>query len=465
MRLGIGMRTFLALTAVSLTTLALSAAVTRWNFERGFLGYVEQQEAATVAAAEANLVELYAEGGSWAPLRNHPRRLGAMLRPEKAERRSQGAAGSRPPPPDPLDIRRRVSLLDADGRPVAGPPPGPEAVRRTLELDGKTIGFLSVAPRNALTDELDRRFVREQQHAIVLAAAAALVLAAVISALLARQLTEPIRALASGANAITAGNYRTRIERSGEDELGDLANDFNRLAETLDRNQTARKRWIADIAHELRTPLAVLRGELEAVEDGVRQFDAGTQKSLKAEVARLTKLVADLHDLSVYDDGNLDYRLIELDVCALLDTTLEAARTRLDAADVELTLKLPKSEIRVLADDERLEQVFVNLIENTIRYTDFPGQLRVSCGSTADDAVIEFADSGPGVPERALEHVFDRLFRVETSRSREFGGSGLGLAICKAIVDAHGGTIRAAHSALGGLQVEIRLPLAAEANA
>ena len=110
--------------------------------------------------------------------------------------------------------------------------------------------------------------------------------------------------------------------------------------------------------------------------------------------------------------------------------------------------------------DERLEQVFSNLIENTIRYTDFPGHLRVSCGSTPDVAVIEFADSGPGVPERALEHIFDRLFRVETSRSREFGGSGLGLAICKAIVEAHGGSIRAAHSALGGLLVEIRLPLA-----
>jgi len=460
MRRTIGIRTFLALTAVSLTTLALNAAVTRWNVERGFLGYIEEQEAATVSTAAVNLVDLYAESGSWAQLRNHPRRLGALLRPEAPERRSQGTRGGRPPPPDPLDIRRRVSLLDADGRPVVGPPPEPDAARRPLELDGQIVGFLSVAPRNALTDELDRRFVREQEHSIMLTAAAALVLAASISALLARQLTKPIRALASGAHAITAGNYRTRIERSGEDELGDLANDFNRLAETLESNQTARKRWIADIAHELRTPLAILRGELEALEDGVRQFDASTQKSLQAEVSRLTKLVADLHDLSVYDDGNLDYELLELDVSALLETSLETARTRLDAANIELTLKLPKSEIRVLADDERLEQVFFNLVENTIRYTDFPGHLRISCGSTSNMAVIEFADSGPGVPDRALEHIFDRLFRVETSRSREFGGSGLGLAICKAIVEAHDGTIRAAHSALGGLRIEIRLPLA-----
>ncbi len=465
MRLTIGMRTFLALTAVSLATLALNAAITRWNFERGFLGYIEEQEAETVATAALNLVELYAEEGSWASLENHPRRLGALLRPEAAERRSRGGPGGRPPPPDPLDIRRRVSLLNADGRPVVGPSPQPRATRQTLELDGKTIGFLSVAPRNALTDELDRRFVEEQEHSILLAAAAALILAAVISGLLARQLSKPIRALASGAHAITAGNYRTRIERSGEDELGDLANDFNRLAETLDNNQTARKRWIADIAHELRTPLAVLRGELEALEDGVRQFDAGTRKSLQAEVSRLTKLVADLHDLSVYDDGNLDYQLLEVDVCALLEASLKTAGTRLDAANIELTLKLPKSQIRVMADDERLEQVFINLIENTIRYTDFPGHLRVSCGSTPDAAVIEFADSGPGVPERALEHIFDRLFRVETSRSREFGGSGLGLAICKAIVEAHGGSIRAEHSALGGLLVEIRLPLATETAA
>ncbi|MEO1245466.1 MAG: ATP-binding protein [Pseudomonadota bacterium] len=470
MRITIGIRVFLALTVVVLTVLALNAAVTQWNFQRGFLDYVTRQETEIVNSAAAELAELYLADGNWAGVRSNPRLLGRLLRAdvetEGEPRTPRAGPGPRAPrPPDPLELRRRVTLLDADGMPVAGPPPTSGALRTAVDADGRTVGFLSVAPRLELSSQLDRNFAREQQRSIVLIAIAALVFAAIMSAILARQLTRPIRALASGARSIRAGDYAARIDPLRRDELGDLARDFNRLAETLDDNRAARKRWIADIAHELRTPLAVLRGELDAIEDGVRTFDAGTRKSLQAEVRRLNKLVADLHDLSVYDDGKLDYELSEVDVCALLGRVLQGAEARLKSAGIELDRELPRLPIDVFADEQRLEQVFGNLLENTLRYTDFPGRLRVSCGTTADSAVIEFADSSPGVPERALARVFDRLFRVEASRSREYGGSGLGLAICKAIVTAHGGSIEAKNSSMGGLLIVLRLPLAKEAGA
>jgi two-component system sensor histidine kinase BaeS len=344
---------------------------------------------------------------------------------------------------------------------IVGPTVNRDADRSVpILVDGQTVGYVTIAPRRQLSNPADQNFAREQERSIYLIAAVALIFAALISAVLARQLTRPIRALASGARSITAGRYETRIPAAHGDELGDLAGDFNQLAETLEKNRLSRHRWVADIAHELRTPLAILRGELDAIEDGVRSFDATTRRSLQAEVARLTKLVGNLHDLSVYDEGVLDYQSECVDIGALLGVVLENAENRLRDAGIELTRQLPNEIVNVLADATRLEQLFTNLLENTVRYTDSPGSLHVVCAVDSNMVDLKFADSAPGVPHRSLGQLFDRLFRVSTSRSRESGGSGLGLSICKAIVDAHGGTIQAMNSDAGGLLIRVRLPLA-----
>jgi two-component system sensor histidine kinase BaeS len=348
---------------------------------------------------------------------------------------------------------------------IVGPTLNRDAKRSVpILVDEQTVGYVTIAPRRQLSNPADQNFAREQERSIYLIAAVSLLFAAFISAILARQVTRPVRALASGARSITAGHFDTRIRAAHSDELGDLAHDFNRLAETLERNRASRQRWVADIAHELRTPLAILRGELDAIEDGVRTFDTTTRKSLQAEVARLTKLVGDLHDLSVYDEGVLDYESERVDIGALLGDVLENAENRLRDADIELTQRLPKETVEVLADATRLEQLFANLLENTMRYTDAPGSLHVVCSVDSDMVDFQFADSAPGVPDRLLGQLFDRLFRVNTSRSRDSGGSGLGLSICKAIVEAHGGTIRAMKSDAGGLLIRVRLPLASKSG-
>ncbi len=466
MRITIGTRIFLALTLVSLVILTLNAVVTRWNFERSFLEYIAQQEANTVRDAASDLAELYRIDGGWASLQGKPRRWNDLLRPDgrrpAPERRpgpEQRLGG--PPPPDPLELGRRISLVDADGELIAGPTVKRDADRSVpILVDGQTVGYVTIAPRRQLSNPADQNFAREQERSIYVIAAVALIIAALISAVLARQLTRPIRALASGARSITAGRYDTRIPAAHGDELGDLAGDFNQLAETLEKNRLSRQRWVADIAHELRTPLAILRGELDAIEDGVRPFDATTRKSLQAEVARLTNLVGDLHDLSVYDEGVLEYQSERVDIGALLGVVLENAENRLRDAGIELTRRLPNETVNVLADATRLEQLFTNLLENTVRYTDSPGSLHVVCAVDSNRVDLQFADSAPGVPDRSLGQLFDRLFRVNTSRSRDSGGSGLGLSICKAIVDAHGGTIQAMNSDAGGLLIRVRLPLA-----
>ena len=465
MRITIATRIFLSLTLVSVVILALNAVVTRWNFQRGFLDYVAEQEAETISGAAAELATMYQLEGGWETLRGNPRRWNDLLRPDDRRappdrRPSPERRPGKPPPPDPLEFDRRISLLDANGEVIVGPTLNRDAKRSVpILVDGQTVGFVTIAPRRRLSNPADQNFARQQERSIYLIAAVALLFAALISAILARQLTRPIRALASGARSIAAGHFNTRIQAAHSDELGDLAHDFNRLAETLERNRASRQRWVADIAHELRTPLAILRGELDAIEDGVRTFDTTTRKSLQAEVARLTKLVGDLHDLSVYDEGVLDYQSERVNIGALLDAVLDNAENRLRHAGIELTRQLPKETVEVLADATRLEQLFANLLENTVRYTDSPGSLHVTCSVDSSMVDLQFADSAPGVPDRLLGQLFDRLFRVSTSRSRDSGGSGLGLSICKAIVDAHGGTIQAMNSDAGGLLLRVRLPL------
>ncbi len=473
MRLTIGTRIFLALTAVVLLIVIFNAAVTRWNFQRGFLDYVAEQEMTAITETAASLANLYREEGDWEAIRDNPRRWNDLLRhntgspgpeqrpPPEQRRRPLGGRPGAPQRVDPLGIGRRVSLVDADGAIVVGVPKSSDAARSvSIVVDGNTVGYVRIAPQRKLTDQLDQEFARKQERSMYIVAAAALVLAALMSALLARQLTRPIRSLAVGARAISSGDYDARIPETRNDELGDLAHEFNQLALTLERNRHSRRRWVADIAHELRTPLAVLRGELDAIEDGVRQFDRGTRQSLQAEIARLGKLVNELHDLTIYDEDKHSYNRETIDVSAVLRDSIEHATKRLNDADIEVESPLAKTAILVEADATRLERVFSNLIENTLRYTNSPGRLVVRCAEQNDQAVIEFADSAPGVPDQALERLFDRLFRVDESRNRETGGSGLGLAICKAIVEAHDGTIEAIVSDIGGVLIRIRLPLA-----
>jgi two-component system sensor histidine kinase BaeS len=468
MRMTIGTRIFLALTAVSFLILTLNAAFTRWNFQRGFIEYVAEQELDMISAAAANLARAYQEAGSWDEIRDDPRYWRDLLRSSSGQPPGGRRPGPPPggpsggaPPDGPFDLTRRISLIDASGGVIIGRHGSTDSARTVpVVVDDITVGYVGIEPRRELTDQIDQEFVKEQERSIYVIALAALVLAALISALLARQLTRPMRSLAAGARAISDGHYNTRIPEVRNDELGDLAHEFNELAATLERNRVARRQWVTDIAHELRTPLAILRCELDAIEDGIRTYDAASLQSLQDEISRLMRLVGELHDLTVYDEGRQNYHLENFDIAAVLGDVLASSKNRLVDAGIDLESDLPDHHIAVLADATKLERVFLNLVENTLRYTDAPGRLHVGCRESNDSVIIEFADSAPSVPSGKLPRLFDRLFRVDESRSRRTGGSGLGLAICKAIVKAHHGDIEASTSEFGGVLIRVRLPTA-----
>lgn len=468
---GVKTKLFLAFLLTSTALIVLMVAAVHWSFHRGFLGYVNEMEMARVAEIGDTLERYYAAQGAWEGLRANPRQWFRLLRPENGH--GWPAAEEMRPPgrlPSPemraagslLHTVPRLTLLDAARQVVVGNPNvGRETVLRPLRHQGQTVGWLGILPIKALREAADVRFQAQQARAFYVIAALAVLLALIAAVLLARQLLRPVQVLTDGTRRLTAGDFTTRVRVPERDEFGRLAQDFNLLAETLERNDQARRRWMADISHELRTPLAVLRGEIEALEDGVRPLDATALASLRGEVAHLAKLVDDLYQLSMSDLGALNYHKQALPLLAPLQAALGHCTERLAQAGITLETAFDCEALQVFGDADRLRQLFDNLLENTLRYTDRGGTLRVACAREGAAVIIDFQDSAPGVPDTALPRLFERLYRVEGSRSRARGGAGLGLAIARNIVEAHGGTLTAQHAPQGGLWLRIRLPLPA----
>jgi two-component system sensor histidine kinase BaeS len=321
------------------------------------------------------------------------------------------------------------------------------------------VGYLGLLPKKRLSDLNQLRFIKRQKLALALIAGLMLLVSALLALPVANRLVRPIRALAAGTRRLSAGNYATRVPEESTDELGQLARDFNSLALTLEKNEEARRQWVADISHELRTPLSVLRGEIEALQDGVRQCTPEAIGSLHGEVMRLGRLVDDLYQLAISDLGALSYRKSDVNLAELLEETLDPFRAECARKDIDLVFAPKQTEIPLFADGERLHQLFANLLENALKYTDRGGRIEVRLEKGNRAAVVHFLDSAPGVPASELGRLFDRLYRVEGSRSRATGGAGLGLSLCRNIVEAHKGTIKAGTSPLGGLWIIIELPM------
>jgi two-component system sensor histidine kinase BaeS len=344
----------------------------------------------------------------------------------------------------------------------------PNAARLPIRHNKSVVGYLALAPLQGLESEADRAFIARQSGVIVLTGLCGLGFALVLSWLLARRWFKPIDELTQAAQDVARGRLSTRVAVQGSDELALLGKTFNDMAQRLDTVEASRRAWLADAAHELRTPLAAMRAEIEALQDGVRTFDERTALRLHRQVIRLGQLVDDLR--SSMREPRSDVLSATVYPLSLLKEALDHTRDRFAKRGIEVDRVAVDridsfSQPTVDGDAHRLHQVFMNLLENTLAYTDEGGALRIDVtvegAWTGNCLTLLFDDSSPGVPESELPRLFDRLFRGETSRSRELGGSGLGLSICRATVEAHGGTIDASASPLGGLRVTVTLPLAA----
>jgi two-component system sensor histidine kinase BaeS len=243
------------------------------------------------------------------------------------------------------------------------------------------------------------------------------------------------------------------------DELEVLAAQLNRLAGVLEANENSRRTFMAEIAHDLRTPLSVLRGEIEALEDGLRAVTPESLASLRVEVEIMGRLVDDIHTLSLADLGRLRYDMRPLDMVDRLASALFATKDRITAQGLSLEANLPDAPIMVMADSARIAQVLHNVLENSLRYTDSGGCIQVRCVKEHTNVCVDVFDSSPSVPEDQIPLLFERFHSGDPARNRARGGSGLGLAICKALVEAHAGHISARPSSLGGLWIRLCLPV------
>ncbi|PWF48749.1 ATP-binding protein, partial [Massilia glaciei] len=361
-----------------------------------------------------------------------------------------------------LGLHQRVTLLDAGGRYLAGRAAGREpGARRPIAVAGATVGYLLVARAARPSDAMAAVFLAQLKDSLLLIVAASVALSALAAVLLAAHFRHPIQRLADGARALAEGRLDTRLDAGRSDELGQLAHSFNGLARQLAGAEDARRQWVADTSHELRTPLSVLRAQLEAIEDGVRSASPETVAAMLRQVMSLNKLIDELYTLARADVGALACQRQRLDLWRLACEQAEAFGQKLGAAGLALELGGAPARATVLADPERMRQVLANLLENSVRYSDAGGRVRLHAHEDEGRLVIVLDDGAPAVPEAALARLAERFYRVDSSRDRALGGAGLGLALCQRIVEAHGGALDFAHSPLGGLRVRFALALEA----
>jgi signal transduction histidine kinase len=398
---------------------------------------------------------------------------------------------------------RRMQLVDDRGvvlfdssRPVLGPGAVQpiNGAKSPVEIDGRTVGTVIVGVRVNEWNAAERTFLMQLYISVIGGSLLAGVIALVVGSLITRQLTRPLRSLTDAARRLAAGQRHQSLAIPQEMELAALAHSFNTMAAELDRQEHLRRQLVADIAHELRTPLSVLRLQVESLEDGVEQPTPHMLSSLGQEVHLLTRLVDDLRLLSLADAGQLSLTLEAVDPLAVLRRVAAAAEPRARQQQIELRVEHIGALPNVCADSQRLAQVLGNLVENALRYTPAGGVVTLVAREMRDrrleirDSALtqspisnlqspisnlqspisspqlhiafEIRDTGPGIAPTDLPHIFERFYRTDRARSRESGGSGLGLAIVQRLVEAQGGKVDVSSELGKGTTFCVLLPAA-----
>ena len=516
--------TIFFLTSVVLVT--AQVLIMQWSIGKGMIDYVNQKELEALDSLVVKLEDIYQENNSWQSLtgRHHffktiigeymhgktpnslesspeERQTGPLgeERAPRGELSREGAPRGGPPRGGPSregaprggPARGEMASSESESEFADEPPPKyedgaqPSVIYAVLDVDKaflvgiypdnstfeytdiivaeEVVGFLAISKSNKLTEGYELNFVEQQQRYVLFIAIGLIVIAILVALPLAKHFVTPIKQLAKAMSQLTSGQYEQRINLKRKDEFAQLSRDFNELAATLEQNEQARKRWLADISHELRTPVAVLKGELESMLDGVRPLSMERIQSSNEEVKQLEQLLNDLHELTRSDLGTMHYRKTWIQLDKLLEEETNHFHTVLSEKGICVEYFSQTDNIKVYADATRLKQLFSNLLSNVGKYAIDGDVLKVTIHlvdkPSQKEAHICFEDNGQGVNEEDLERLFEHLFRVENSRNRETGGSGLGLSICKKIVEAHHGKISAFSSELGGLGIKIILPV------
>ena len=409
---------------------------------------------------EQVLVRYYEVNGSWRGVDRHLRLIGFLPPPQggmngqnppvgQALPAGQGFPAEQGLPPLPFDARRVFGLADEQGMVVLGLanlPVGSRASTQVLaqgqplEIDGRIVGTILTPPdRPQLTRE-EQAYLQRTNQALLLAALGGVLAALVVGLLLARTLTQPLRALTQAAQRMAGGDWQQEVQVAAQDEIGELARAFNQMSQEVAQANQRRRQMTADIAHDLRTPLTVIAGYIESMQDGVLEATPERLEVIYSEIERLQGMVTDLRTLSQADAKELPLYRQTCQVQTLLSQTADLYAQRAGQQGVKMMVQAAGSLPEVQVDVARLAQVLGNLIENALRYTPEGGMITLGAKQEDETLLIEVSDTGVGIAADDLPRLFDRFYRADPARQDD-GGSGLGLAIARGIMEAHGGKI------------------------
>lgn len=370
-------------------------------------------------------------------------------------------------PPGPGESSRSGSfvLVDQSGAVVAsvgvgrtGKSSAKDLARgKTIVVDGRNVGIVLDASHAPALNDREAQYLASINRALVLAALAAMAIAVLLGIVLARTLTRPVRDLTGAIRAMARGELRQEVPVRSADELGTLTETFNRMSADLAHANELRRQQIADIAHDLRTPLTVITGYIEALRDGVLKPTPARFEAMNSEAQHLKHLVDDLRTLSLADAGELPITPQPTAPGALLDRLAAAYAPQAAARGITLAVAAAPDLPEVAVDPERMIQVLGNLVTNALRHTSAGGRIDLAAQAQGARVALTVADTGEGIPPDVLPHIFDRFYRGDPARSQQNGESGLGLAIARSIVEMHGGTIAAASTPGQGTTFTITL--------
>jgi len=480
MKLKLAIKIFLAFLTIAVASIVMVGTANYYFSKRNFESYLRFKGEKTLGVFSNTLADFYRERGDWQALfentelwntlvlENWPtdEQLMAPIGDDEFLDSSLSVAteiafsGLENAPPRRL--YPLLSLFDEDRNLIAGFNNDFDLISvAPVDVDGKTVGWVGLMFGDNLSHPLDLEFMTKQSRVFHIIGAVVLLASMAIAFILTKHLLAPIKRFSAAAEALGERDFKTRIPVLSKDELGTLAKQFNTMARKLEIYERNQKQWLSDISHELRTPLSILIGEIKALQEGVRKADRTSLASLCDEARHLNNIVNDLHYLSLSEAGDAPMAMDTIKPLPVLSQTVYHFKTRLEenGLDVNFLPDPAYADLKMIGDRDRLMQLFSNLLENTLMHVNKPGGLTIRQANSGGEFKISFEDTGPGVPEEALPRLFERLYRADPSRSRQTGSTGLGLAICKSIVDNHGGKIAARHSKLGGLRIDIRLPV------
>jgi signal transduction histidine kinase len=433
----LGLRLALAFLTVALVAVALLAGLTA-AFAAADVSNLASQQRGELAKAIAALA-----GSAWDRNNAWP---SANLAPVLDLAASTGAA---------------VQIQDQTGQVVKDSPgfdttDGSES-SLAIVVDGQRVGTAVVRSTGSGFNAADRSLKTALLRAIAGAAGLAALLALLTGLAVARRITRPVIRLIAATRAMAAGDRAARVgEIHAAGELRELAAAFDQMAGTLDRQEQIRRNLVADVAHELRTPIAILQAGHEALLDGVAEPTPAELGSLRDEVLRLARMVGDLQTLAAADAAALNLTRTPADLAELAATAADSLARRFEAAGITLDRDLAVSP--VLADPHWLHQVITNLLTNALKFTPAGGRVTISTERTGADAVLRVTDTGAGIPAEDLPRIFDRFFRGQ--QAAQISGSGIGLTVAAELVQAHGGALTAASELGHGTQMTLSLPSA-----